>query len=102
MKIEWSEFARDDLRALQDYIARDSPLVARQFIQRILAATDRLKDFPEVGRQAPEAKSPEVREVIFRDYRIIYEIYRPDRIVVHSVIHGRRDLARISRQPWQK
>lgn len=101
MKVEWSELARDDLRALQAYIARDSPLVARQFIQRIIAAVDRLRDFPEIGRQVPEAKSPDVREVIFRDYRIIYELYRPDRVVIHSVIHGRRDLARISNRPWR-
>jgi plasmid stabilization system protein ParE len=38
---------------------------------------------------------------VCRDYRIIYELFLPDRIVVLAVMHGRRDLTRKELQPWE-
>lgn len=36
MKLVWSNTARNDLKQLNTYIGQDSPIYARQFIQRIL------------------------------------------------------------------
>ncbi|MCP5141579.1 MAG: type II toxin-antitoxin system RelE/ParE family toxin [Gammaproteobacteria bacterium] len=55
MRIEWSYQARSDLRALRAYIAKDSPVNARRFVDRIIAGVDRLADFPDMGRLVPEA-----------------------------------------------
>ena len=73
MKIEWSARSRNDLRELKKYIAQDSPYYARRFIARIIASVEKLADFPDVGREVPEAKNrDDARELIFQGYRIIY------------------------------
>jgi plasmid stabilization system protein ParE len=100
MKVEWSEPALDELERIQLYIAQDSVHHARQFVEGAFAATDRLIDFPRAGRQVPEADDPDTRQLIFHDYRIIYRLDPPERVVVLAVVHGRRDLTRKETQPW--
>jgi toxin ParE1/3/4 len=100
MRIDWSEPARDDLRDIQNYIAKDSPVYARQFVEKMVAAIDRLFEFPESGRHVPEASVGNVRELIFRDYRIIYRSEIPDRVLILAVVHGHRDLTERDQQPW--
>lgn len=72
MEIEWSQVAFDDVLAIRDYIALDSPFYADQFIKKLMSATEKLSEHPEIGRLVPEADNPEIRELIFHSYRIMY------------------------------
>ena len=56
MRIVWTETAIEDLRNLHGYIAKDSDLYARSFVERIILAAERLSDFPRMGRMVPEAE----------------------------------------------
>lgn len=94
MKVDWSEPAVEDLRTLHAYIAKDSAHYAALFIERLLDAAERLVDFPESGRHVPEMQAANVRELIVQGYRIIYQIEDESRVVVLTVVHGRRDLTR--------
>jgi toxin ParE1/3/4 len=94
MKLEWSEPAVDDLRNLHAYISKDSTHYAAAFVERLLDAAEPLIDFPESGRHVPEMPSESVRELIVQGYRIIYQIEGDSRVVVLTVVHGRRDLTR--------
>jgi plasmid stabilization system protein ParE len=60
-----------------------------------------LADFPRLGREVPGAKSPLIRELIFRGYRIIYGLVQPERVSILAVVHGRRDLTQEDLQPWK-
>ena len=71
-EVKWTPQALDDLDAICLFIARDAPPVAAVFAQRAFDATDRLADFPESGRIVPEMNDPSFREIIFRNYRLIY------------------------------
>ena len=93
MKIEWSEPAVEDLRSLHAYIAKDSPHYAASFIERLLDAVEQLVEFPESGRLVPELQAKDVRELIVQGYRIIYQT-EAERVIVLTVVHGRRDLTR--------
>lgn len=93
MKVEWSEPAVADLEGLRDYIARDSPHYARLFIDRLLISIEPLAEFPEMGRQVPETAAHAIRELIVHGYRVIYQIEPPGRVVVLTIVHGRRALA---------
>jgi len=74
------------------YIAKDSPVYARRVSERIVAAVEKLREFPGIGRRVPEAGGrDDLRERIDQNYRIIY-LAKPDRIVIVTVVHGRRDL----------
>lgn len=99
MIIEWSDFALEDLEDIKHYIAKDSPYYAREFIERIFSASERLIDFPLSGRQVPEAEDSQIREVIVQSYRAMYRV-ESDRILMLAVVHGSRDLSDVQNQPW--
>ncbi|MCL4471309.1 MAG: type II toxin-antitoxin system RelE/ParE family toxin [Sulfuricella sp.] len=100
MRIEWSEPAMQDMAALRDYIANDSPSRAERFIQRLFEHVDNLEAFPELGRKAPETDTPNIRELVFQGYRIIYRI-SPYRVDILTVLHGSRDLSNPGNRPWE-
>jgi toxin ParE1/3/4 len=101
MKIQWSEIAASDLTDIYDYIARDVPYYAEQFIDRLIEAVGALDDHPQLGRHVPEAENrADVRELIFRGYRVIY-LVQPQQIFILTVLHGSRDLAGQMIKPWE-
>ncbi|GLC24640.1 type II toxin-antitoxin system RelE/ParE family toxin [Roseisolibacter agri] len=85
----WSAQAADDLQEIHDYIARQSPRYAAVVAGRLVAAVDRVREFPESGRIVPELNDPAVREVIHGAYRIVYEL-QPDVAVVLTVFRASR------------
>ena len=48
-----------------------------------------VQQFPESGRQVPEAGNAEVRELIESPYRIIYRV-RQEAIEILAIVHGRQ------------
>ena len=100
MKLCWTEPAIQDLRDLRDYIAADSDFHAADFIASIITRAERLTIFPMIGRAVPEAQSENVREILYRSYRIIYRIVR-ERVDVLTVVHGSRDLWAQEPKPWE-
>lgn len=104
MRIEWSEIAFEDLEGIRDYIAKDAPFYADQFIDKLMSATDKLKDFPEIGRRVPEAEddAENIRELIFHAYRIMYQVNQPeDFVLIVTVVHGSRNIAGQEPKPWE-
>lgn len=103
MPIEWAHAAREDLRAINRYIAQDSRHYARQFANRLIAHTEQPTAFPRIGREVPEAtnSAAEIRELLFRDYRIIYQLKPDDQVQILAVIHGARDLTEDNGNPWK-
>ena len=101
MRIRWSDIAEADLDQLYDYIARDVPYYAEQFIDRLIEAVGELQDYPRLGRRVPEAEEREdVRELIFQSYRVIY-LLETEQLHILTVIHGSRDLAGQDKKPWE-
>jgi len=100
MRIEWSEPAMQDMAALRDYIASDSPARSKLFIQRLFEHVENLQAFPELGRKVPETDAPDIRELVFQGYRIIYRL-SPQRIDILTVLHGSRDLGNPGNRPWE-
>lgn len=92
MQIKWTEPALMDLEHIRDYIANDSPDNAQHFVERALAATDKLKTFPHIGRPVPEDPDQhDIRELIFQGYRIFYKTLDHE-IQIIAMIHGSRNL----------
>ena len=71
-RVRWTSQAADDLQAIYDFIARDSPHYAQLTVEGILAAIDRLEHFPLMGRHVPERGREDLRELIKPPYRIVY------------------------------
>ena len=88
----WSIPAKEDLKKIYDYIARDSKYYARKVSQEIVEKSEKLNNFPEIGRIVPEIDEPNIRELIIYSYRLIYEI-SPDKIEILALIHGKQDFS---------
>jgi addiction module RelE/StbE family toxin len=91
MKVYWTEHAKNELRALHDYIAQNSPRYAQGVVDRITQKSKLLKKFPLLGAEVPEYEDASIRELLHYPYRIIYRV-RKDRIDIVSVVHGARQL----------
>ncbi|MEL0083051.1 MAG: type II toxin-antitoxin system RelE/ParE family toxin [Gammaproteobacteria bacterium] len=102
LQIDWTEPALEGLEIIRDYIVKDSPFYARNFIERLFDATTRLEEFPKSGRPVPEAEGrDDIREVIYQGYRIIYLLLTDqDRLQVIAVIHGSRNFEGQEIKPW--
>ncbi len=89
VKVKWSKDSIENLKEICKFIALDSPYYARIFNDRVFELVGHLELFPEIGRRVPESEDPKVRELIFKGYRIIYQI-KADNLEIISVIHGSR------------
>ena len=89
----WTDPAIDDLRSIRDFIESRSPGAARRFCTELYESTTRLRLSPRSGQVVPEFNLEHVREIIFGDYRILYEVAE-GACYVMAVIHGSRDLSR--------
>jgi len=99
-QVRWSLTAGNDLQDIEDFIARDSVLHAITFVDRIVESADTLLKNPHIGRIVPEFGRPDLREVIFGNYRIVY-LLKDDEVFILRVVHGARDLlALVRREPW--
>jgi len=90
-KLIWTEPALADLEAIYDFIAKDSEYYASSFLEEIIQQPEKLIDFPEMGRIVPEADQNDIRELIFQNYRIIYQL-DDEIIILLTVIHAKHEL----------
>ena len=88
-EVRWTPQAADDLEAITNFIAADSPQYATLFAMDVLVAVERLANFPNSGRVVPELKDPAIREILFGSYRIVYRV-KGDLVEVLTVYHGAR------------
>jgi plasmid stabilization system protein ParE len=86
----WTPEARQDLQGIYDYIAAESPHYAGLVADHIIGAIGRLERFPESGRIVPELKRSDVREVLWRSYRIVYRLIEQDQAHVLTVFRSER------------
>jgi plasmid stabilization system protein ParE len=88
-ELRWTEQAVAQLAAIVEYISVSSPVYAEHLVNRIVARLDQAVVYPESGRAAPEASTPDIRELLERPYRLMYRV-RETRIEVIAVVHERR------------
>ncbi len=91
VEIEWSSIAQNDLNKIIDYIAQDSLEYALLFYEQVREKVENLTQFPKMGRKVPELDYPNIRELILRNYRLIYQILG-EKIQIVRLIHGSRIL----------
>ncbi len=88
----WTPRARADLKAIYDYIAKDSPRNAQRITREIVQKPDVLLQLPQLGRKVPEINDDRLREISLYSWRIIYW-QQHGQIFILTVIHKRRHLA---------
>ncbi len=88
MTVIWTPEARDDLGALRSYIEFEDRGAARRVVRAILAATDRLPEYPGIGRTGRVTGTREL--VIQRTPYIVPYRVRGGEVEILRVLHGAR------------
>ena len=90
MKLLWTREALRQLTEIEDFIAKDSAERAAQFVDEIAAhAESLLSGNPRIGRTVPEVSNPDIREVLFKKYRVVYRVNK-NNVEILTVFEGRR------------
>lgn len=89
VEIKWTDNALKELDNIANFISKDSPKYAQILIKQIYEMISHLEQFPKFGRKVPEYNNPNLREILYKNYRIIYLI-KQKHIEIISIIHGSR------------
>lgn len=84
----WSLQAIDDLSNLEDYLALTSKQYAVLVVDAILEGVGLLDNFPQMGRIVPELNMPNLREIIVKQYRVVYYLNFHDNIEIVTIRHS--------------
>lgn len=88
--VRLTEQARNELEAILDYYERVGAAdFAEVFEEKIIEKMRSLGQFPRMGRAVPEIEDEAIREVLYRDYRIVYIVDEDDAAVdVLTIFHS--------------
>ena len=86
-RIIWADPAIHDLDAIADYIALENAAAARELVQQVLAAVERLQKFPRIGSLPNELMGLPYRQLIVSPCRVFYRAEKKSIYIVH-VLRG--------------
>ena len=90
-QIRWSPRAVSNLEDTCEYIAKDSEYYAALFAKKIISLVKTIPQFPKAGRIVPEYNDENLRERIYKNYRIVYRL-KSDVVEVVAICHGAKSL----------
>lgn len=90
-KVIWSDAAVADLSEICSYIAQHDLEAARRTGHGLLDHVRILESFPFIGPTYPRGAHGALREIVFRPYRIFYDVSEPSCCVeILHIWHGAR------------
>ena len=93
VKVNWTRRAIEDIYEISEYYKPRSEKYAEQLTDKIFEKADNLEQYPQLGRMVPEVERPEIRELIYKNYRIIYNVVSDDQIDILAVHNSLRPLS---------
>jgi plasmid stabilization system protein ParE len=93
VKVIWSTQARDELRAINDFIGRDSEFYAARLVGRLIQRVKAAASRSFLGHRVHEYPELPLREIHEGSYRIIYRKTSRSLEVV-AIIHFKQHLSR--------
>ena len=92
MQVLMSNETHEDIDSIFEYISHDSIKYANETSENIYSRIQELKNAPYLGRYVPELPGKHFREIIYKNYRIIYDVSEESNtIYIHFVIHRKRN-----------
>jgi toxin ParE1/3/4 len=86
MPIVWTFQAVQDMGAARMYSAPDSPQRAASVTAQLVAAVDRLANFPLSGAMVPELQDETIRVVALGPYTVVYRV-TPHDLQILTIFH---------------
>lgn len=89
-RVIFKQNAEEDIESIKEYIAKNSIFYANKTADEIIAKTEYLSMFPYMGRKIPEYNNINLREIIYKSYRILYKVN--SNIYILNIVHHSRDI----------
>lgn len=91
-QVIWSDAAIADLHDICSHLAQQNPDAAMRMGRGILDHVRILTSFPFIGPPYPRGTHGPLREIVFRPYRIFYDVSEESgRVEILHVWHGARE-----------
>lgn len=90
MRVVWSPLALERVQTIAQEIAGERPTPAARWMRGLFKRAHQLRQYPQSGRMAPDLARPEIRQLPYPPYRIIYRVERT-RVLILTVRHGRQE-----------
>ena len=86
-----SPLAREDLRECAEYIAQFGPTAAKRYCGGLIRTAEESASNPLLGRMSPEFGDPEIRDIVFRNHRVVYRAIEDRKVIeIARFWHGAR------------
>ena len=92
VRIVWSHRIIQDIYAASEYHAAFSPSFAKALTNGIFAKAALLENHPLMGRRVPESVRADLRELIYKQYRIIYQVVSESELLMVTLHHSAQPL----------
>lgn len=96
-KINYSPAAVDDMDEIFSYISKDNLATAELMLEKLDREIRKLENFPNMGSVLPEDEYSIIKSgyrfIVIKPYLVFYRIV-DDCIIIHRILHGRRDYVR--------
>ncbi len=93
VQVRWSRRIIAELHEAREYLHAYSPRSAERLIDAIFTKAALLETQPLLGRVVPEAERPDVRELLYQKYRLIYQVVSKTEILMLTLHPALRPLA---------
>jgi plasmid stabilization system protein ParE len=100
--LKFTDNAKSHLLSIHHFIAADSVANAKRFVKALMHRTTILKTYPEIGKKIFPDKFDNLRQLLYKSYRIIYH-YSNDVALIITIHHQSRLIENISAvKPYTK
>lgn len=89
MKIYWTKESLLNLQDIEYFTSKDNPNAAIKLTDKLISLVEDLIEFPEKGRIVPELSLSQIREILYKNYRIVYLI-KKNSIDILTVFEGHK------------
>ncbi len=93
VQINWSNQVFEEINDIAEYLSKGSEKLAATFVDKLFEKVELLKTYPRMGRIVPEFSREPIRELLYKQYRIIYRIVSEKKIIILSVQHSSHPLS---------
>ncbi len=84
-KVNWTKLAIDDIYNVMEYLRHYSDKYAEAFADNIFQRAEILERFPRSGRIVPELENENIRELIYKAYRIVYIVLEDGNVDILTI-----------------
>ena len=93
VQVRWSRRIIGELHEVREYLHAYSPRSAERLTDALFTKASLLENQPLLGRVVPEAERPDVRELFYQKYRLIYRVVSETEILMLTLHPALRPLA---------